>query len=268
MCVLILLCGMTDAVVVRRVGVAHARQHVRDRVGHRHGCVVPLSPSVSASRRTSTACGCLPAGLGDAGQLAGVRHLADADAAQPERAEHRARTAAAVAAGVAAHLELRLARRPCRPAPSSPCAQLSLNGKPSARSSARPSSSFVGRGDDGDVHAARAVDLVVVDLVEDRLLGQRRTCSCRCRRTAAATGRGSRGCAAARPTRSRSRNSHMRSPRRVTLAPIGMPSRSLNCAMDLRRLADQRLLAGDRGEVAHARRRSAWRPWRPRRRPC
>ena len=26
----------------------------------------------------------------------------------------------------------------------------------------------------------------------------------------------------------------MRSPRRVTFAPIGMPSRSLNCAMDLR----------------------------------
>src|SRR6476661_6001410 len=34
----------------------------------------------------------------------------------------------------------------------------------------------------------------------------------------------------------RSRNSHMRSPRSVTCAPIGMPSRSLNCAMDLRAL--------------------------------
>src|SRR5690554_1677520 len=32
----------------------------------------------------------------------------------------------------------------------------------------------------------------------------------------------------------RSRNSHMRSPRRVTCAPIGWPSRSLNCAIDLR----------------------------------
>src|ERR1700733_8355799 len=30
----------------------------------------------------------------------------------------------------------------------------------------------------------------------------------------------------------RSRNSHIRSPRSVTCAPIGMPSRSLNCAMD------------------------------------
>ena len=34
----------------------------------------------------------------------------------------------------------------------------------------------------------------------------------------------------------RSRNSHIRSPRSVTCAPIGMPSRSLNCAMDLRAL--------------------------------
>src|SRR6478736_1229273 len=32
---------------------------------------------------------------------------------------------------------------------------------------------------------------------------------------------------------SRSRNSHIRSLRRVTFAPIGMPSRSLNCAIDL-----------------------------------
>ena len=35
---------------------------------------------------------------------------------------------------------------------------------------------------------------------------------------------------------SRSKNSHMRSPRSVTLAPIGMPSRSLNPAIDLRAL--------------------------------
>ena len=35
---------------------------------------------------------------------------------------------------------------------------------------------------------------------------------------------------------SRSRNSHIRSPRSVTFAPIGMPSRSLNPAIDLRAL--------------------------------
>src|SRR5579875_3664191 len=33
---------------------------------------------------------------------------------------------------------------------------------------------------------------------------------------------------------SRSQNSHIRSPRRVTWTPMGMPSRSLNCAIDLR----------------------------------
>ena len=33
---------------------------------------------------------------------------------------------------------------------------------------------------------------------------------------------------------SRSMNSHIRSPRSVTWQPIGMPSRSLNCAIDLR----------------------------------
>src|ERR1700761_7413903 len=50
-----------------------------------------------------------PAALLHAGQFARVRHLAQADPAQPELAEHRARTAAPVAAGVAAHRELRLA---------------------------------------------------------------------------------------------------------------------------------------------------------------
>src|SRR6478609_6618353 len=53
----------------------------------------------------------LPGGLGDARQLAGVRHLAQADPAQAELAVHRVRTPAALAAGVAAHGELRLRRR-------------------------------------------------------------------------------------------------------------------------------------------------------------
>ena len=42
----------------------------------------------------------------------------------------------------------------------------------------------------------------------------------------------------------------MRSPRSVTCAPIGMPSRSLNWAMDLRALVAWGFLAGDRGEIA------------------
>src|SRR5271163_908284 len=54
--------------------------------------------------------GLLPTALLHAGQLAGVRHLAQADPAQSELAEHRVRTAAPSAAGVAAHRELGLAR--------------------------------------------------------------------------------------------------------------------------------------------------------------
>src|SRR4051794_11494782 len=56
-------------------------------------------------------CGPLPspAGLGDAGQLAGVGQNSNADAAEPELAVHRARPAATPATGVGAHLELRLA---------------------------------------------------------------------------------------------------------------------------------------------------------------
>src|SRR5213083_1748506 len=45
---------------------------------------------------------------------------------------------------------------------------------------------------------------------------------------------------------SRSRNSYIRAPRSVTFAPIGMPSRILTCATDLR------ALAGDRGELLHS----------------
>src|SRR4029450_2399495 len=49
----------------------------------------------------------LPARLGDAGQLAGVGELAHADPAQAELAQDGPWPAAALAAGVAAHLELR-----------------------------------------------------------------------------------------------------------------------------------------------------------------
>src|SRR5437763_9390646 len=50
-----------------------------------------------------------PARLGDAGQLAVVRQLAETDAAQPELAEHGARSSTPAAPGVRAHLELGLA---------------------------------------------------------------------------------------------------------------------------------------------------------------
>src|SRR5579875_194404 len=51
----------------------------------------------------------LPACLGDAGDLAGVDQLPQADAAQPEPAHHRVRPPAAPATGVPPHLVLRLA---------------------------------------------------------------------------------------------------------------------------------------------------------------
>src|SRR5687767_11382979 len=50
-----------------------------------------------------------PARLRHARHLAGMDHLAEADAAQPELAEHRSGPAAPAAAGVAADLELGLA---------------------------------------------------------------------------------------------------------------------------------------------------------------
>src|SRR5690348_4396070 len=53
----------------------------------------------------------LPRGFGDAGQLARVGHLAQADPAQAELAVHGVRAAAALAARVATDGELGLRRR-------------------------------------------------------------------------------------------------------------------------------------------------------------
>src|SRR5215472_13775130 len=53
----------------------------------------------------------LPAGLGDTGQFAAVRHGPEADPAQAEPPVHRARPPATGAPGVGAHGELRLAIR-------------------------------------------------------------------------------------------------------------------------------------------------------------
>src|SRR5688572_12955194 len=107
----------------------------------------------------------LPTGLRDAGNLAGVDHGAEADAAEPELAVHRLRPAAATAAGVGPHLELRLALRlldqcllrhyfflplccwgPLRfflggwIKPSGPSSPARRNGKPNASRKALPSS--------------------------------------------------------------------------------------------------------------------------------
>ena len=72
--------------------------------------VLALRMRVSMSAMGSVIIGVAPspARLGHAGDLAGVGQLAQADAAQAELAVHRTRPAAAAAAGVAAHLVLRL----------------------------------------------------------------------------------------------------------------------------------------------------------------
>src|SRR6478752_5233123 len=132
-----------DDVVVRRVGVPDAGQHVRNRVSHGHVGSPPFLTGVStfgsdAVRRmpwgrptVSEVCwseSCiprhagvsgalggrsppsvwLPGALGHARQLARVRHLAKADAAEAELAVHRVRATALLATGVRANLELRL----------------------------------------------------------------------------------------------------------------------------------------------------------------
>jgi hypothetical protein len=93
-------------VVVRLVGVAQTREHVCDRVSHRHvfTCFLPWFPEGPSAFSEE-----LPGALGDAGQLAGVRHLPEADPAQAELAEHRLGAPAALAPGVTPDRELRLA---------------------------------------------------------------------------------------------------------------------------------------------------------------
>src|SRR4051794_30707299 len=142
MCVLILLCGMETL-------SWYAELALRTRVSmSAMGSVMVMIrglrafPAVVPVKAYDEEVVGLPAGLGDAGQLARVRHLAEADPAEAERAEHRTGTTAPVAARVAADLELRLAVRLLdeRLLRHLYC---SLKGKPSARSSARPSSSLV-----------------------------------------------------------------------------------------------------------------------------
>src|SRR3954468_17678596 len=109
-------------VVIRLVGVPQTREHVRDRVGHRHvrWCLSRRGSSCAGSSETwrvglsaigGARFGELPAGLADAGELPRVRHLPQADPAQAELAEDRVRTTAPLATGVSANLELRLAVR-------------------------------------------------------------------------------------------------------------------------------------------------------------
>src|SRR6266487_3017840 len=113
----------------------------------------------------------LPAGLGDAGQLAAMRHRAEADPAQAEPAVDRSRPPAAGAPRVRPHLELRSPlllgdqRLLCHLSP--------LPEGEAEPSQQRAAFGVVYRGGHhGDVHPALPVHLVGIDLVEHDLLDE------------------------------------------------------------------------------------------------
>src|SRR5437899_5389958 len=113
----------------------------------------------------------LPAGLRDTRHLAGVDHLTQADAAEPELAVDGARPATAPAARVGAHPVLRLAHRlldQCllrQLGSALPSERKAEGGQEGPALGVRAC-----RRDNRDVHAPRGVDLVVIDLGEDQLL--------------------------------------------------------------------------------------------------
>src|SRR5580700_12244927 len=113
----------------------------------------------------------LPAGLGDPGQLAPVRHGPEADPAQAESLVHRARPAAPRTPRIGAHLELGLALGLGDEALLRHCSVLlEWESEPPQK---RAALVIVGCGrDDGHVHAALPVHLIGVDLVEHQLLVQ------------------------------------------------------------------------------------------------
>src|SRR4051812_33118088 len=107
---------------------------------------LPLRMRVSMSAMGSVIvmrCAPSPAGLGHAGNFAGVGQVAEADAAKPELAEHRTRATAPAAAGVRLHLVLGLALLlldECLLGHAAYCPSPRRNGNPKADRSALPSS--------------------------------------------------------------------------------------------------------------------------------
>src|SRR3954453_8625993 len=112
-----------------------------------------------------------PAGLGHAGQLAAVSHLAQADPAEAELAVDGLGTPAALAAGVATDGELGLARRlhlQC----SLRHGSVLLEREAELLQQRAPLLVVRRGGHDRDVHASRTVHAILVDLVEHDLLGE------------------------------------------------------------------------------------------------
>src|ERR1039457_6127791 len=113
----------------------------------------------------------LPAGLGDAWQLAAVGHRAEADPAEPEPAVHRPGPPAARATRVSAHLEFgRAVRFDDERLLRHSSALLERESEPSQQRAAL----IVGAsgGHEGHVHATLPIHLVRVDLMEHQLLVQ------------------------------------------------------------------------------------------------
>src|SRR3990172_216095 len=131
-----------------------------------------ITPPIPASSPGS------PAGLDHAGDLAPVRQLPQADAAEAELAKDRPRPAAAETPRVGAHLELggplpllqqRLLGHPVLPP------TLRRRRRLPQREAEQPQQFAgllvrAGGGHDGDIHAANLLHLVVVDLGKDQLL--------------------------------------------------------------------------------------------------
>src|SRR5208283_5057884 len=115
-----------------------------------------------------------PAGLGHARHLAGMHELAQTDTAEPELAVDRTRAAAAAAPCVAAHFELGLGLLllyQCLLGHGSALLPFTSEREPEGVEQ-RPAFGIGAAGrHNRDVHASGGVDLVVVDLGEDQLLG-------------------------------------------------------------------------------------------------
>src|SRR3954451_15099262 len=135
--------------------------------------LLPLRIRVSMSAMGSVSIGLLlPRALGHARDDALVGELAQADPAEPELLEHRARPAAAVAAAVVAHLVLRGARglRDHRLLGHLVPLLLARERHPQAAQKRLGLLVRLGCGRDRDVEPADLLDLVVVDLGKDDLL--------------------------------------------------------------------------------------------------
>src|SRR5712671_810959 len=128
--------------------------------------------SMSAIGSVIVIVGPSPAGLGDAGDLTGMDHLAQADPAQAELAEHRPSTAAPPASRVGAHLELGLALLLVDECLLCHGLLLPFAFEREAEGVEKSLAFDIGLGGrhDRDVHAPGLIDLVVVDFREDELL--------------------------------------------------------------------------------------------------